>query len=126
MAYFETEDVRDSLLKGILKQEDIDESTAYIDDLSQRLEVSPTRIPNPPPFQIKTLAMCYALMVCAGNKSMMNGDGGENGADAWELKRRIYAKRVDELEPQITAQTLTGGTSSTGRMIPINIPFGRS
>lgn len=124
MAYFETEDVRDSLLKGILKQEDIDESTAYIDDLAQRLEVSPAAIPNPPPFQVKTLAMCYALMLCAGNKSMMNGDGGENGADAWELKRRIYAKRVDELELQMTAKTLIGG-GSTGRRIPTSIPLRR-
>ena len=124
MAYFETEVVRDSLLKGILKQEDIDESTAYIDDLAQRLEISPARIPNPPPFQVKTLAMCYALMLCAGNKSMMNGDGGENGADAWELKRRIYAKRVDELELQMTATTLIGG-GSTGRRIPTSIPLRR-
>jgi hypothetical protein len=124
MAYFEQVDVRDALLKGILKQYDIDESTAYIDDLAQRLEVSPARIPTPPPFQVKTLAMCYALMLCAGNKSMMNGDGGENGADAWELKRRIYAKRVDELELQMTATTLTGG-GSTGRRIPTSIPLRR-
>ena len=124
MAYFETEDVRDFLLKGILKQEDIDESTAYIDDLAQRLEVAPARIPNPPPFQVKTLAMCYALMLCAGNASLMNGDGGENGADAYELKRRNYAKRVDELELQMTAATLTGG-GSTGRRIPTSIPLRR-
>lgn len=125
MAYFNQDEVRDVLLKNILKQDDIDESTAYIDDIAQRLQVSPTRIPTPPPFQVKTLAMCYALMVCAGNASLMNGDGGENGADAYELKRKNYAKRVEELETQITAQTLTGNASSTGRTIPINISFGR-
>lgn len=124
MAYFNLSDVRDELLKGLIKPEDIAESTAYINDIALRLDVNPDRIPSPAPYQVKTLAMCYALMNTALNASLNNGAGGENEADAYELKRRVYAKRVAELEAQITAKTLLGGGSS-GKSFPISIPLRR-
>lgn len=122
MAYFEIAENRDKLLK--ITEEDIAESTAYIDDLAMRLDVDPTRIPVPVPYSVKTLAMCYALMTAALNASRNNGGGGENKADAFELKRRVYAKRVAELESQITAKTLLGGGSQKLKF-PVSIPLGR-
>jgi hypothetical protein len=124
MAYFETSEIRDKLLLKFVKPEDVAESTAYIDDIAIRLGVDPGRIPLPAPYQVRTLAMCYALMITAQNETRMNSDGGEDGADAYELKRRIYAKRVAELEAQVTAQTLLGG-GSLGKKFPISISLGR-
>ncbi|WP_371366294.1 hypothetical protein SRRS_07170 [Sporomusa rhizae] len=124
IAYFDPFEVRDKLLKGLIKQEDIADSTQYIEDLALRLDVDPARIPVPAPYQIKMLAMCYALMSIALNASMNNGAGGENEADAYELKRRIYAKRVAELESQVTAKTLLGGGSQKMKY-PVSIPLGR-
>jgi hypothetical protein len=124
MAYFELADIRDSLLQKLVRPEDVEESAAYIDDIALRLGVNPGRIPSPAPFQVKTLAMCYALMLTAQNASRMNSDGGEDGADAYEMKRRIYAKRVAELEAQVTPQTLLGG-GSAGKKIPVSIPMKR-
>ncbi|VBB05572.1 Hypothetical protein LUCI_0782 [Lucifera butyrica] len=124
MAYFDPVEVRDELLKSLIKEEDIKESTGYIDDIAIRLGVNPARIPKPAPYQVKTLALCYALMVSAQNASLQNGSGGENGADAYEIKRRVYKARVDELEAQVTMQTLLGG-GSAGRKFPVSIPLGR-
>lgn len=124
MAYFDPLEVRDELLKTILAEADILDSTAYIDDLAVRFGVNPSKIPTPAPFQIKMLAMCYALMQTALNASMNNGSGGESEADAYELKRRIYAKRVADLESQVTAQTFTGGGSSS-KKIPLSTPLRR-
>nr|WP_092074949.1 hypothetical protein [Dendrosporobacter quercicolus]NSL49575.1 hypothetical protein [Dendrosporobacter quercicolus DSM 1736]SDN23345.1 hypothetical protein SAMN04488502_11531 [Dendrosporobacter quercicolus] len=124
MAYFDTTEIRDKLLVKLIKPEDIQESTDYIDDIALRLGVNPGRIPVPAPYQVRTLAMCYALMTAAQNETRMNSDGGEDGADSYELKRRIYAKRVAELEDQITAETLLGGGSAS-KKFPVSIPLRR-
>lgn len=124
VAYFDPFEVRDELLKDMIKQEDIADSTEYIDDIALRLGVDPVRIPVPAPYQVRTLAMCYCLMTIALNASLNNGSGGENEADAYELKRRVYAKRVAELESQITVKTLLGGGSS-GKKFPMSISLRR-
>lgn len=124
MPYFDPEEIRDKLLQKLVKPEDIEESTDYIDDIAIRLGVDPRRIPSPAPYQIRTLAMCYSLMTTAQNETRMNSDGGEDGADSYELKRRVYAKRVAELEAQVTVQTLLGG-GSAGKNFPISIPLRR-
>lgn len=124
ISYFDPFEVRDVLLKDLITQEDIADSTEYIDDIAIRLGVDPARIPVPAPYQVKMLAMCYTLMSVALNAAMNNGAGGENEADAFELKRRVYAKRVADLEAQVTAQTLLGGGSSGGK-IPVSIPLRR-
>lgn len=125
MAYFTMDDVRDELLKGLITEDDIIESTAYIDDIAIRLGVRPERIVTPTPFQVKTLAKCYALMQTALNASLNNGAGGENAADAYEIKRQVYAKRVASLEDQVTAQTLLGGGSAS-RKFPVSTRLGRN
>lgn len=125
MAYFTMGDVRDELLKGLITEDDIGESTAYIDDIAIRLGVRPERIVTPVPFQIKTLAMSYALMLTALNASMNNGAGGESAADSYEIKRQVYAKRVASLEDQVTAQTLLGGGSAS-RKFSISTRLGRN
>lgn len=124
MAYFDRSEIRDELLKDLITEEDIADSTNYIEDIAMRLGVSPLRIPKPAPYQVKTLAMCYALMLTALNASRNDGGGGDNEADAYELKRRVYAKRVAELETQVTAQTLLGG-GSAGKRFPVSIPMRR-
>lgn len=124
MAYFDITEVRDELLKQLITEHDVAESTSYIDDIAIRLGVRPERIAVPVPFQVKMLAQAYSLMITALNASMNNGAGGENEADAYELKRRVYAKRVAELEAQITVSTLLGGGSS-GNKFPVSIPMRR-
>lgn len=125
MAYFTMDDVRDELLKGLITEDDIIESTAYIDDIAIRLGVRPDRIVMPVPFQVKTLAISYALMLTALNASMNNGAGGESAADSYEIKRQVYAKRVASLEDQVTAQTLLGGGSAS-RKFPVSTRLGRN
>lgn len=125
MAYFTISDIRDELLKGLITEADIAESTAYIDDIAIRLGVRPERIVSPVPFQVKTLAMSYALMLTALNASMNNGAGGESAADSYEIKRQVYAKRVASLEDQVTAQTLLGGGSAS-RKFPVSTRLGRN
>ena len=125
--YFDVDDVDDELLKEYLQQYDgIAKSTRYIEDLAAGLGVSPEEIIDPVPFKVAELAECYALMETAKKKSMMNGSGGEDGADAYELKRRVYAAEVSRLEAQITADTLTGGQSVRRRTFPGSIPLYRS
>ena len=122
--YFEVEQVRDKLLKDVLSEEDIDESTEYINNIASRLKVDYAQIPVPAPYPVRTLAMYYALMICAQNQSVLNSDGEEAGSDSYELKRQIYAKRVSELESGITAETLLGGSSVSDK-IPLSIRMGR-
>ncbi|MDU2066631.1 MAG: hypothetical protein E6713_17570 [Sporomusaceae bacterium] len=109
MIYCELTDLRDELLKKDATQDDIDEATAYIDDLAESLGVAPTRILSPPPYKVKKLAMAYALMTTASNKSRMNQKG-VDGVDAWELKRKVFAAEVDRLTSEIkeTPSILTG------------------
>ncbi len=125
MAYFSLSEIRDELLKNLITEEDVVESTAYIDDIAIRLGVRPERIVTPAPFQVRTLAMNYALMLTALNASMNNGTGGENAADAYELKRQVYAKRVASLEEQVTALTLLGGGRSS-KKFPASTSVGRN
>ena len=69
--YFNMEDVRDTLLQPRLSDEDVAESTDYVDGLAARLGVSPERIRTPVAYPIRQLALFYALMVCARNASAM-------------------------------------------------------
>lgn len=122
--YFEIEQVRDKLLKDVLSEEDIDESTEYINNIANRLKVDHTQIPSPAPYPVRTLAMYYALMICAQNETVLNSGGDEAGDDSYELKRKTYAKQVADLEGEITAETLLGG-STVGDKIPLSIRMGR-
>lgn len=124
MQYFEIEDVRDGLLKPILNQSDIDEATDYIEDLALKYGVDPKSIPSDVPFTIKKIAMYYALATCAQNTSQYNDEGDEVGPDAYEMKRRIYQKRLSELEATLSVETFTGGAAAINRF-PTRIPFGR-
>lgn len=116
MAYFNKDtDIRDDLLKTLVSDSDVAESTDYVDALAQSYGVNPACIATPVPFEIKTIAMTYALITCAENASMMAGDGGEDGADAYELKRRVLAKKLIEFEKRLRPETFTGGGTSAKR-----------
>ena len=123
--YFDTAGVDDELLKEIITSEAVAKSTSYIEDLAAGLNVAVEDIAQPTPFKVVELAECYALMETAKKKSMMNSNGNNDGADAYELKRRVYAAEVDRLEAQITAETLTGGKSAARRTFPGSIPIYR-
>lgn len=107
--YFHLEDVRDALLRDILTEEDILESTNYVNGLAARLNVAPDKIRIPAPYPVSQLALFYALMVCARNASMqVTGRDLQAGDDPYERKRAIYEREYKTWEARITAETLTG------------------
>ncbi|MBP2629887.1 MAG: hypothetical protein H6Q70_515 [Firmicutes bacterium] len=129
--YFDTTLIDDSMLKTYVTETHIKKSTNYIEDLATSLGVAIANIANPTPFKIAELAEAYALMETAKKKSMMNTNGQIEGADAFELKRRVYAKQVDSLTNQITATTFTGplvdahGNAITSLSFPISMVIRR-
>lgn len=103
MSYCTLDDLqRDELLKTSVSNDDIAEADAYVNDLSWSVGIDPIRIPTEVPYKIKQLAIAYALMTAASNKSRMN-QRGEDGVDAYELKRKVFAAKVDNLTNYITA-----------------------
>jgi hypothetical protein len=123
--YFDVGGVDDELLKDSLTPEAIDKSSRYIEDLAYGLGVEVRDIVDPVPFKVSELAEDYALMETAKKKSMMNSNGATEGADAYELKRRVYAREVSELEGQITADMLEGTDSVKRRTFPGSVPIYR-
>jgi hypothetical protein len=126
--YFNAEAVRDLLLKDRITDEDIQESTDYVNGVAVRLNVSPDRIRVPVAYPIQQLALFYALMVCARNQSIMvDGRDMEAGDDPYEKKRAIYEKEYQRWEGRITAETFTGLSGrDTGEAIPLTTKVRRS
>ena len=118
--YFNMEDVRDTLLQPRLSDEDVAESTDYVDGLAARLGVSPERIRTPVAYPIRQLALFYALMVCARNASAMtSGRSMEAGDDPYE---REYMR----WEARISAETFTGAEGKDlGENFPLTAKVGR-
>lgn len=123
--YFDAHRIDDSLLKNIVTKGHIAKSSQYIEDLAYSLGVRADAIQKPAPFIVRELAEAYALMEAAEKKAMMNTDARHEGADAYELKRRVYAEKVKNLRAQITARTLTGGQSAKQRAFPMSVPLYR-
>lgn len=123
--YFNPHLLRDELLSSLVTEEQIIQSTRYIEDLALSLGVSPNKIAKPVPYKVEILASYYTLMITALQQSMMNSDGSENGEDAYELKRKVYAKMVYDLEGQITRGMLLGYTSTRRRAFPEVLPLSR-
>jgi hypothetical protein len=99
--YCTLDDMQDGMLKKIVTVDDIAEAEEYIDDLAWSVGIDPIRIPKiEVPYKVRKLAVYYALMTVANNKSIMN-QRGQDGADAYELKRKVYAAKVDEITKDI-------------------------
>ena len=126
--YFNIEDVRDTLLNGTLTDDDIKESTDYVNGLAARLNVNQSQIKTPVAYPIKQLALFYALMVCARNQSTMTeGRNFNAGDDAYERKRAIYEKEYMLWESRITADTFIGDNGiDTGPFIPLTTRLSRA
>jgi hypothetical protein len=121
--YFDTTLIDDSMLKSVVSATHIKKSTNYIEDLAASLGVAIEKILSPTPFKIAELAEAYTLMEAAKKKSMMNTNGQIEGADAFELKRRVYASQVDTLTNQITAVTFTGPLLDVNGNAAVNLSF---
>lgn len=125
--YFDRENVRDALLKGMLSEEDIDESTDYVNNLAARLGVKPEEIAEPISYPVEKLALYYALMICAENASKPTAKDGEAKDDPYEKKRALYEERVRYWERQITRETFVGfAGKSAGEFMPLTIGVSRS
>ena len=125
--YFNIEDVRDVLLKELLTDADIEESTQYVNGLAARLGVSLDKIRTPVAYPVSQLALFYALMVCARNQSVYVDRNLETQDDAYERKRAIYEKEYQRWESRITAETFTGDTGvDSGTEFPLTTRIGRA
>lgn len=119
--YFDADTIDDEMLKDSVTEKQIYKTSHYIEDLAESLNVDASDILDPTPFKVAELAEAYVLMETAKKQSMMNTNGAVEGADAYELKRRVYADEVNRLEMQITADTFTGGLSATRRIFPASV-----
>ena len=125
--YFNIEDVLDVLLKDLLTDEDIQESTQYVNGLAARLSVAPDHIRTPIAYPVSQLALFYALMVCARNASALIDGNLETKEDAYERKRAIYEKEYLRWEARITAETFTGlAGADAGDAIPLTTKVRRA
>ena len=124
--YFDPNDMHDILLARKVTPEIILQSTIFIEDTAGNYGVTPDRIADPTPYKISKLAMYYAYMTAALESSYMGSNGSQDGADAYELKRRVYAGMVASLLGEITADTFTNGQSSVPNSFPMSIPYYRS
>lgn len=115
----------ESLLKTVVGISHIEKSTRYIENLAISLGVKVDEITNPIPMKIQELAECYTFMEAAKKKSKMNASGSSEGADAYELKRRVYAAEVDKLTKEITANDFLANKSSTAWEFPFTMPLYR-
>lgn len=107
MSYCQLEDINDTLLKKTIVQEDIDESTKYIDAIALTFNL-PDGIDNPP-FEIKQLAIAYT---CMRRALYLSGKPVNGDADAYELKRKAYEKDVAKWESKLTLELLVGSKQS--------------
>jgi len=99
---------KDELLRDDVTAEDIAVTHAFIEDFSWSKGVDPIEISNTHvPYKVKQLAINYTYMMVAQNKSIMNQKG-IDGADAYELKRKVYAAKVEALKNEITVPVLLG------------------
>lgn len=121
--YFDTDDVVDALLQKKITDRILLKSSLYIEDLAMNFDVRPEHIAHPVPFKIARLAMCYALMTAALENSRMASNGQQDGADAYELKRRVFAEELKALEGQLSAETFTDGQSALAATYPMSVPF---
>ncbi len=105
MSYCTLDDMKDSILKKLVTTDEIAEAEAYINDLAWSVGIDPIRIPKIEiPYKVHKLAIAYTLMTVAMNKSAMNTRA-HDGEDAYELKRKIYVKQVDDLTREIKLNT---------------------
>lgn len=119
--YFDTDDVVDALLGKKITDRVLVKSSLYIEDLAMNFGVRPECIAHPVPFKIARLAMCYALMTTALESSRMASNGEQDGADAYELKRRVFAAEIKDIEEQLSADTFTNGQSAISAVCPMTI-----
>lgn len=132
MAYFSLDDITDGLLKGNVTEESVIASTEFINDLAYRFGVSVSEIPtNPVPYKIKKLAEYKALAESALSLSTMTDTDKGSGADAYELKRKIYEEKVLQSQTALSAEDFRGGPKldDQGNPViesgsyPVNISF---
>lgn len=102
MIYCELTDINDTLLKKSMVQSDIDEGTAYVDAVVLGFGVT---LKFPAPYEIKQIAISYA---CMRRALYLSGKPVQSDVDAYELKRKAYAKDVQEWESKLTVELLTG------------------
>lgn len=113
-------DVRDELLKKVVVEADCIEADNLIIDMALALGVAEAQIASPVPFAVKQLAIALTCVIAARNKSLMNNRG-EDGADAYELKRQVWQKEADRLKTGLTVEVLTGGATNPVTTFPFSV-----
>lgn len=110
MAKIATSDIRDELLSPLVVSDDLAEVDQYLSDLAATLEVVEADIPSVLPYRAKQLLVAKCCEIVAKRKAGFSPASytGNDGADAYELKRRIYAADVKRLELLIDKKALTG------------------
>lgn len=125
MSFCLTTDIRDELIKKIVVATDCTEADAIILDMALALGVTADQIATPLPYTVKALAIALSCVIAARNKSIMNVRG-EDGADAYELKRQVWQKEVDRLKAGLTADVLTGGATNPTCGFPFSFTVERN
>lgn len=124
--YIYPHEVEDDLLKDLIQTSDCEAAAAYINKLARSLGVDPADIPlDPVPSEVKDLAIAYA---CGRRAKLSSGVGtrlDNNGVDSFEIKRRVYAKEVQEQTLEMTASIMKGSVDTAADLYSSGIELFR-
>jgi ABC-type transporter lipoprotein component MlaA len=117
--YITEDDIRDDLLTPLLTAADVSEANSYL--YNEALRYGAKFIAQPPTYQIKRLAVCKCLELIAGRKALLSPRtmSSSDGLDAYEIKRRAYAKERKEITDSISARDFTGATEAENPSISL-------
>lgn len=107
-------DIEDELLKGIVQTSDLEAATKYVLKIATSWGITEEQIPiDPVPQEVIDICCAFA---CGRRAKFASGLGTKldgNGVDEYEIKRRVYAKELQELTNTLTPAMLLGSVSTT-------------
>ena len=115
-------DIRDSLLKEQMSQDDIAEAEDSVFELAESMGINFLSFPNPIPAKVKRFTIAIACMIVARNNTGLSPANADT-EDPYKTKFNIYKQEVDKLFYEITPRTFLNDIADAPYW---SIPIGRS
>jgi hypothetical protein len=119
--YFDVCRADDELLKDVITEEHNIKSSDFVEAVAKTYGVRPADIAFPTPYLVRELAEAAAYVEAAKKRSMQNAAGDYEGADSFELKRRVYQSQIDRILKMITAADFLGDAGKRPGMSTITL-----
>lgn len=120
--------VNDPQISRLVKDTHLDEVDRYINDLAASRGVSVTQIAVPLADRAMRLARAYlCVMLCRDNTGVnVQSNGYGVDVDVYKVKWGVWNREFENLEPQVTAEILTGEADTPPEFAQVGIPIYRS